>query len=143
MSTPAGAKRKELLELISRTQRATTNAAVLTICQGLHARLVEEAANEAAKPKNAPAAKSGPLSLGFMELLEKLGGVLGCDASYGLVLDAVRKLKKDSNVTRNSVTSTLCAGCIRRREIAAKAQRKWRKTHPRPPRPKKAKPAKS
>lgn len=143
MSTPAGAKRKEMLELISRTQRATTNAAVLTICQGLHARLVAEAADEAAKPKNAPAAKSGTLSLGYVELLEKLGGVLECDADYQSLLDAVRKLKKDSNVTRNSVTSTSCAECDRRREIAAKAQKKWRKTHPRPFRLKKAKPAKS
>lgn len=134
----AGEKRRELLTLVDRIQRSTTNSGILTLCQALHSRLVTEAAVDAVKPK---AHQDQRPAVGKPDdRFEKLAGVLDCEPGFLDILTAVRKLKKGVDITPKArVISTLeCETCIKRRQAAAEAQKRWRQTHARPVR--KAKP---
>lgn len=135
----AGEKRRELLRLVDRIQRSTTNSGILTLCQALHSRVVTEAAVDAVKPK---AHQDQRPAVGAPDdRLEKLAGVLDCDPSFLDILGAVRKLKKAVDITPTTrvISTSECQTCIKRRQAAAEAQKRWRQTHVRPARKAKAK----
>lgn len=124
MTTPAGNKRRELFDLISKVQRSTTNPGMLTICQALHSMLVTAAGDAAEKPVLVKP-KDGDTD----DYIARIATVAGCKPTLIEVLAAVGALKKRVDAAPKRVVSTSipCPHCERRKKARAKAQKKWRK----------------